>query len=227
MHDDPQCSLTDIICKRQTWKVLGDPSDPVRFSSDVLKRNDQLVITAIANAGWAPFHYDRNVNNTPEPWRAYLLEAATCRTIAGNFLDWFDDAKPNNKLAPMLAACGSVVLVTWIPQFRSLVPQVTGDLEFENQTNVDDEHLAATAAMVQNLLLLLTAEGLGTYWSSGGQLGSREMFRRLEIDCSEKLLAAVFVEYPGGQGPIKERIPGKLRDRRSPATSWFRVATCG
>ena len=43
------------------------------------------------------------------------------------------------------------------------------------------------------------------------------------FDHDEKLIAAVFVEYPDGDGPIKERIAGKNRDRRKPVENWFRV----
>ena len=50
--------------------------------------------------------------------------------------------------------------------------------------------------MVQNLLLALTAKGMGNYWSSGGKLRERAAFNYLSIPQLERLLAAVFVEYP-------------------------------
>ena len=218
-------NISEIIRKRQTWKVLGDPRDPVIFPEGVVAENNEIVKQAIATAGWAPFHYDRNVDTTPEPWRAYLIDASNCREIAKQFSNWFDNVKPNNKLPPMLAACGAVVLVTWIPQFRNLAADVEIEETPEKQRLIDDEHLAATAAFVQNLLLVLTAEGLGTYWSSGGQLGSPPMFDRLGISQQECLVAAVFVEYPNGNGPVKERIAGKHRERRSPMEKWFSVPT--
>ena len=122
--------------------------------------------------------------------------------------------KPSNKIPKMLSACGALVLATWIPQFYDL------DECKPAQTATDEEHLAAASAMVQNLLLMLTAHGMGTYWSSGGQLGSELCFDRLGIPRSERLLAAVFVEYPEMQDEPLERLPGKHRDRRS--TGWIR-----
>ena len=92
------------------------------------------------------------------------------------------------------------------------------------QVAVDEEHLAASSAMVQNFLLMLTAHGMGTYWSSGGKLGDPAFFEHVGIhNRGERLLAAVFVEYPETQGDDRERIPGKHRDSRS--DGWIREIT--
>ncbi len=84
----------------------------------------------------------------------------------------------------------------------------------------DEEHLAAASAMVQNLLLILTAHGMGTYWSSGGRLRKPEVFEWLGIPVAERFLAGVFIEYPEMMGQAKERKPGSHRDKRSLA--WIR-----
>jgi len=117
----------------------------------------------------------------------------------------------------MLSACGAMVLVTWIPQ--------TADEIGDNQKrrDVNEEHLAATAAMVQNFLLLMTAAGYGSYWSSGGQFRSAEMFRRLDIPENEKLSGALFIEFPQTQVSELERLPGKNREKRSASAGWLRT----
>jgi hypothetical protein len=79
--------------------------------------------------------------------------------------------------------------------------------------------------MVQNLLLMLTAEEMGNYWSSGGKFGSAEMFDYLNISNEETLLAAVFIEYPQAQSADDEnklRKPGAHRDKRS--LQWIKQA---
>ena len=91
----------------------------------------------------------------------------------------------------------------------------------EKQLQVDEEHLAATAAYVQNLILILTSHGFGTYWSSGGQFRSEVMRDKLGIQHNGRLLAAVFVDYQTDQDSY-ERLPGKLRDRRSTDQQWFK-----
>ena len=139
------------------------------------------------------------------------------------FFEWFEDVKPNNKLPSMLNACGSLVLVSWLPQFAcpaQLAQTPDASQSTEKQQQVDEEHLAATAAYVQSLILILTAHGFGTYWSSGGQFRSQEMRTKLGIQHEGRLLAAVFVDYQTDQDSF-ERLPGKLRDRRSADQQWF------
>jgi len=160
-----------------------------------------------------------------EPWRVEFLTQAKCHEVAASFFEWFDDVKPTNKLPSMLNACGSLVLVSWLPQFtgQALLAGQSPDSSSptEKQQQVDEEHLAATAAYVQNLILILTAHGFGTYWSSGGQFRSPEMRAKLGVQHNGRLLAAVFVDYQPDQGSL-ERLPGKLRERRSPDQQWFK-----
>ncbi|MEM8559518.1 MAG: nitroreductase family protein, partial [Bacteroidota bacterium] len=76
------------------------------------------------------------------------------------------------------------------------------------------------SAMVQNLLLLLTAHGMGTYWSSGGAMREAGFYQEIGIPESERFLAAVFVEYPETLDNDWDRLPGKHRERRS--DRWIR-----
>ena len=114
----------------------------------------------------------------------------------------------------MLAACGALVLVNWIPQFDD-------DARQEKQIQINEEHLAATAAATQNLLLKLTACNLKTYWSSGGFFRTPKMFEKLQIDKHEKLLSAIFVDYGADEQSV-EQIAGKNRSIRSDFREWTR-----
>ena len=253
-NNDDFGTISRIIKQRQTFKVLGKVDAPVEISAEMDQANRPLVLDAIQTAGWAPFHYDRMLDGIAEPWRTHVLWHDTCRTIAGRFHDWFDDVKPGNKIPPMLSACGAVVLVTWLPQFKPSSAQLSlADVSQDDtdkaalvetqivETNqppnskqapkskpitkakqiaIDEEHLAGASAMVQNLLLLLTAHGMGTYWSSGGQFRTAAMYEKIGIPLNESLLAAVFVEFPETQAHELERLQGKHRQRRSEA--WIR-----
>ena len=209
-------TLQSVIKTRRTMKVLAQLGGPVEILPEICEKNRPLVLDAIRDAGWAPFHYARNLDSIAEPWRFHVLWHPACQKIAGNFFDWFPDSKPNNKLPAMLSGCGALVVVTWLPQ-----PGLSESAEKSQQIN--EEHLAATAAATQNLLLLLTALGMGTYWSSGGQFRSPAMFDRLGIRAAERLLAAIFVEFPETINSPLERLPGKHRSNRSNAEKWMRV----
>ena len=74
--------------------------------------------------------------------------------------------------------------------------------------------------MVQNLLLMLTAHGMGTYWSSGGKLREQAIFDYLNIAHHERLLAAIFVEYPEMRDESKQRKRGSQRENRG--EDWIR-----
>jgi nitroreductase len=215
--------VSAAIQSRQTWKVLGNPSSPPLFDPEMMTNLDTEVFEAVRLAGLAPFHYDRKQDGVPEPWRFHILRQPTCRSIASQIGSWFNDVKPNNKIPAMLSACGSLVLVNWIPQFPTAgeASDSKFDSKFDSkQLQVNEEHLAATSAAVQNLLLLLTAKNLGTYWSSGGLFRDPLMFEKIGIDSSERLLAAVFVDYQPSRIDV-ERIPGKLREFRSDADNWM------
>lgn len=220
--------IAELIKRRKTLKVLGDVETSAPFATETARENNLKVLEAVRVAGWAPFHYDRGVDGIAEPWRVHILWHQDCQKIAAEFHDWFNDVKPSNKLPAMLSACGALVLVTWLPQFKPgfcSSSVASEEVTKEKQVTIDEEHLAATAAMVQNLLLILTAHSMGTYWSSGGQFRMREMFDRLDISPNESLLACVFVEYPESMTKLVQRVPGKQRENRSHEFEWLREVT--
>ena len=221
-------AVSQTIKARKTEKVLADPAQPVQAikgSESQLAEADQIkndwVREAIELAGWAPFHYDRNVDGIVEPWRFHILWRAQCQEVAQVMPQMFTDMKPHNKLPAMLSACGALVLINWLPQFGE---NQKSDHAPEKQQQIDEEHLAATAVATQNFMLALTTKGIGTYWSSGGFFRKDKMFDKLGIDPSEKLLAAVFVDYGSEftNDAVTDRIAGKHRDARSHFSKWTR-----
>ncbi|MEO1525958.1 MAG: nitroreductase family protein [Planctomycetota bacterium] len=206
--------VRDVIRRRQTFKVFADPESPCELSPADCAEWDETVRQALLAAGHAPFHYERDPGGIAEPWRAHVLWQRECRITAQAMEDWLGEAGSAGKLPAMLAACGAAIITTWVPQFRHLEEPKPG------QVLTDDEHLAAASAMVQNLLLLLTAAGMGSYWSSGGRFRSQEVYSALGLSTDESLLGVIFVEYPGTLREPLERIPGKHREKRT--DRWIR-----
>ena len=232
---DELTAVEKAVAARRTFKVIGDVANPVSFEAELDERCRDLVRAAVGAADAAPFHYDRNFNGVAQPWRVDILWHDACQKVASNFYQWFDNVKPGNKLPGMLSACGACVVVSWLPQFEGAQEgdvSSTGEAlpAKAKQIQIDQEHLAATSAYVQNLLLLLTASNMGTYWSSGGQFREDAMKQKIGVEKSGSVLAAVFVDFLGsgaGQGDAAkstqgspERIPGKLANKRAAMESW-------
>ncbi|MEQ1903445.1 MAG: hypothetical protein ABL888_04610 [Pirellulaceae bacterium] len=208
--------VADVIRNRKTTKLIATANSPVTITDESNATFESNVRAAIATAGWAPFHFDRQVDGIAEPWRVHFVRWQTCRAISKNFCTWFSDVKPGNKLPGMLNACGALLLVNWLPHSEDEVA------DFAKRQDVNLEHHAASSAFVENLLLLLTALDYATYWSSGGQLKSPPMFQRLGIPANEQLLAAVFVENPAAELGNVERASGKLRQHRADVAQWLK-----
>ncbi|MEO1496278.1 MAG: nitroreductase family protein [Planctomycetota bacterium] len=227
-HADLAAVVETVIRRRKTEKVLADVDAAHGVAADaaVEAERKQTVRDAVLTAGWAPFHYPRNVEGLAEPWRAHVLWREDAHRLARYLRD---DLQTTTKAPNLAAGCDALVLVTWLPEAiaeadASLPGAGAGpNAASDKQRRRDEEHLAATAAMVQNLLLLLTAHGMGTYWSSGGKLGEPAVFDHLGIAAGERLLAAVFVEYRPDESSAKQRVAGKLRDKRG--DGWIREVT--
>ncbi len=199
--------IDDIARGRRTLKLLPDPADPLPGPGLPRARVEALV----ESAGWAPFHRAcaaaRNGGDAAvEPWRVHLLDKPACTALIPR-LDTLP--KPPGKIVNMLAAADALVLVTWLPE----------EEEDWAASELNMEHIAATGAMIQTLLLAATEAGIGSYWSSGGVLAG-EAFGMLGIDARERLLGAVFL-WPDDAGGV-ESAPGKLRGQRRGPDRWAR-----
>ena len=208
--NSPAESVDQVVKLRRTRKVVAKDG-PVQLSHLDTEKLDQIVKRSIATAGLAPFHYDRGFEDIAEPWRFHVLWHRECRILANHLPNWFE-LRPNNKLPAMLNACGALVLANWLPQFDGSVTE-------EKKRLINEEHLAATASAIQNLLLLLTANGLGNYWSSGGFFRTDQMFEKLGIDQSQRLLGAIFVDYGAVETEV-QIISGKQHENRAEWSRW-------
>lgn len=204
--------LESIIRARKTDKITCAIEDRRPVPAEIQLEYNKIVLHSLEVAGWAPFHYPSNDKNIQEPWRAYALWDEDVSELLRELTN--KDRFRQSKLQQLTAACSALVLVTWISEDRM-------DIKEENKTKINEENLAATAAMVQNFLLMLTAHGMSNYWSSGGDLGKPEVFKLLGIPDGQRLMAAVFIEYKEMNQLQASRTcaPGKHRDKRS--TRWI------
>lgn len=207
--------IDEIIRSRKTSKMLS--AAPVDSSLD-----REIVSEVIELAGWAPFHLaaspihrQRLDDASLVPWRYYVLLKETCLKLRQRLINQGD----RSKVPDMLAVADNLIQVTWCPD-----PDESGNLEKDEHLYVPTasnmEHIAATAASVQNLLLAATARGIPNYWSSGGPLRTPEIASMLGIAAEEILLGSVFLFANAENHRDVAVRPGKMREKRGPVSAW-------
>ena len=207
--------IDEIIRRRKTRKMLS--AEPVDSSLD-----RGIVTEIIELAGWAPFHlaasqmHRQRLNDASlVPWRYYALSKATCLKLR----QWLLDQGDRSKVPDMLAVADNLIQVTWCPDpDESEVIDKNEHLYVPTASNM--EHIAATAASVQNLLLAATARGIPNYWSSGGPLRTSEVANMLGIPPEEILLGSVFLFANAEDRNDVTVRPGKMREKRGPVSAW-------
>lgn len=217
MAEDSLPSLVaGVLERRRTTKVLRDGPSETTMPAAVRAEHDEAVRRSVRVAGSAPFHFDRGVDGLAEPWRAHVLLGESTDRFA-TFME--SDLGVTSKEPKLLHGCDALVIVTWLPQFDG--EDFESALTAEQQRMRDEEHLAASAAMVQSLLVMLTSYDMHTYWSSGKHLRTHEVLGHLGVQPQERFLAGVFVEYPESMGDaMKDRRAGAHREKRG--DGWVR-----
>lgn len=206
------------IRARRTIKLKADPDNPLPVNDD--PKFSKTVEELIEAAGFAPFHYSsaefyqkEGKLTGKEPWRFHSLNSQNCRNLL-DILKSGSVIKTSEGILQMLAAADALILVTWLPE-----PSASPSKKFyPNVKNM--EHIAATGAAIQNLLLAATEKGITNYWSSGGVLRKPQVMEKLGIPVQEILLGAVFL-FPDPDKTDAEVITGKNREIRSGKEKWM------
>lgn len=139
----------------------------------------EAVESAIELARWAPNH------KKTEPWRVYWLGPQTAKVVID-----LNSALIEKKKGPQEA---ELKRKTWssVPGWL-LVTCVRNDDAFRHE-----EDYAACCCFVQNLMLALWSDGIGTKWTTGDVTRQPEFFRCLEIDAElERVVGLIWYGYP-------------------------------
>ena len=217
-------SVQATIEQRKTAKVLAN--EPWKPTLDKEEQNE-LISQLLHLAAHAPYHYKsaerykQDDLNSTLPFRAYTLDATTCRKLAEQLKD---SQPPAGKVLNMLWAAEALVIFTWLPDVfgdqpsqRTMEPlPFTGNLR-------NMEHIAATSAAITNVLLGATSAGFPNYWSSGGALRQQAAREVLGIGLDEIMLGCLFVFPKDALERGVEVKPGKLRNEGKALSSWSKA----
>ncbi|MDZ7805944.1 MAG: nitroreductase family protein [Gracilimonas sp.] len=202
--------IEDAIRTRRTFKLRANPEYPlpVTKGDDYRKTIEEL----IELAAQAPFHHESPEKQRSktlkgsEPWRFHAIDGTGCRRLLEALIDE-KPVKSTDGIKQMLAAADTLILGTWIPEKS----RKKGRKFHPNVKNM--EHIAATGAAIQNLLLASTDRGINAYWSSGGCLRKPKVLKYLGIPKHEILLGAIFL-FPNEFPESVQTKTGKNADNR-------------
>ncbi|MAZ96210.1 hypothetical protein OAQ85_01170 [Schleiferiaceae bacterium] len=223
-----ECNTEHIIKQRKTAKVLADAPWEASLNP---KEQEDLIKDLLDLAACAPYHYKCAAKyqtyglESSLPFRAYTLNSGTCRTLAKQ-LQFMD--MPPGKIVNMLWAAEALIIMTWLPDVFGEQPQER-DIEplpfTGNLRNM--EHIAASSAAIQNILLGATHKGFPNYWSSGGVLRQKPAREFLEISLDEMLLGCLFIFPQNAHQREVEIKEGKLHNEGKNNSTWSKSITLG
>ena len=219
-------NTTEAIHSRQTAKVLADSPWAPSLTQDEQERLREHLLNLAAKA---PYHYKsaerykEGVQTSSLPFRCYTLDGNACNALASQLasLD-----PPPGKILNMIWAAELLIITTWLPDVFGTQPE---HREMEPLPFVGNlrnmEHIAATSAAIQNMLVGATAEEYPNYWSSGGVLRQEAARKILEIPMEEIMLGAVFIFPKDALERASQIMPGKLREEGKALESFSKKVT--
>lgn len=174
---DPN-NIADIIRDRRSINFFQDE-----------RPDPEIILKALDLARWAPNHH------LTEPWRFYLLGKQTATAIAklnARMIEEKDGAEAaQKKLDRWLGMPG------WL-----VVTRVVSDDELQAK-----EDYAACCCAVQNIMLYLWAEGMGTKWTTGPVTRSKNFYELIWVDPDhEEVVGLIWYGYPA-ETPVTPRRP--------------------
>ncbi len=177
--------IAEVIANRRTIK-------PEHFSEREVHK--ELIEKLLNAAKWAPTH------GLTQPWRFKVFLKDGLPKLSA-FIDQayqaFSkadfNAKKRDKYLNRIARSSVVIMIGMERQESEKIPEI--------------EEVLSVGCATQNICLLATAYGLGTYWSSPKFLYSDTAREFLGLNTKGKCLGLLFVGYPNSEWPKGQRKP--------------------
>ena len=182
---DPTALAADLVLETIRSRRSIGKVGPERPSRETIER-------LIEAATWAPNHH------LTEPWRFFVL-SGEARSALGQVMARALNGKPTTP-QEREAFDRTAAKPLRAPVVIAVAVEIgTGAVE--------TEEIAAGAAAVQNLLLAAHAHGLAAMWRTGAAVFHPEVKAHFGLAPSDHLLGFVYLGYPAGPAPVRERRP--------------------
>lgn len=180
-------NLTEIQDLIKTRRTIF----PEQFSTRKVHR--EQIEKMLESANWAPNH------GQTEPWRfkVYLGDAVapflhTCAEFYKESSTPETFAQPKYDRFLERGNKTSALILVWMKRQESgKIPEV--------------EEVMATACAVQNLMLIATAYGIGSFWSSPKFMYAQHFADCFHLGAEDQCLGIIYLGYPEGEWPSGKR----------------------
>ena len=164
---------------------------PEYFSSR--KVHKEIVMELLDSAKWAPTH------RYTQPWEFTVFMGGSCKELSDFQSSLYleltseDDFKQEKfeKLANRPLASSVVIGI--------------GMKRDEAEKNPVEGEIASVSIAVQNMMLVATAHGIGSYWNTGGVTYRPETKTFMGLEQDDKFLGFLYLGYPKDDWPRKTR----------------------
>ena len=153
------------------------------------KVHKEIIEKMLNAAKWAPTH------KITQPWRFIVFRGEALRKFGNAHADFY-----KNKVSLEEFKEKKYDTIKNRPIMSSACIAIVLERDPEERIPVKEE-IASVAIAVQNMSLIATAYGIGTYWGTGGMIYSQEMKTYLELGEKDEVLGFLFVGYPKREWP--------------------------
>ncbi len=163
---------------------------------------DDKVQELLALADWAPTH------GRTEPWRFYVYTGEALKQFGRDHAAMYWQHTPEErrqeataqKLEHNVDKTSHLIVATMVRGENVKIPHI--------------EEVAAASAAVQNILLAASAQGIASFWSTGGMTHHAAMKDHLGLGPDDVVLGLLFLGYtdePAKEGVRNRPLADKVR----------------
>jgi nitroreductase len=160
---------------------------PEKFSTR--KVHDEQIRHILSTAIWAPTH------GLTQPWRFFIYSGNGMEGLRSKLLHLYREETPVEKF--------SLVKLEKLEKRLTSVNQliVIGMARDQSEKIAEVDEVAAVACAIQNMALVATAYGMGTFWSTPSFIRSAAMLEFLGMQPIDQCLGLLYIGYPSGEWP--------------------------
>ena len=162
---------------------------PVQYNERPIEK--ELLLKVVEAANWAPTH------RRTEPWRFKIVQGESLVKLGEFMASKYEETEERPKKIKIKkfkenpTKSAAVILICMQRDPAESIPEW--------------EEIAATAMAVQNMWLMCTELGIGSYWSSPSLIKYMDEFVSLGI--GERCLGLFYMGYYDGEIPTVDRTP--------------------